>query len=78
MTGGKAARGGELFTQHSSACHAAGKVAPNLANPVFPKTASATFIARTIVNCRSDTAMRGFQKDGIASLSDNEVRDLLA
>src|SRR5262249_14419203 len=78
LTGGKAERGGELFTQLCSACHAAGKVAPNLANPVFQKTASNTFIARTIVNGRTDTAMPSFQRDGCASLTDDEVRDLLS
>ncbi|MBL8793625.1 MAG: c-type cytochrome [Planctomycetia bacterium] len=78
LSGGKPERGGELFTQHCSACHAAGKVAPNLANPVFQKTASNTFIVRTIVNGRADTAMPAFQRDGCASLTDDEIRDLLS
>jgi mono/diheme cytochrome c family protein len=78
LSGGRVDRGGQLFTQLCSACHANGKVAPNLANPVFQKTASNTLIARTIVNGRADTAMPAFQRDGCAGLTDEEVRDLLS
>jgi mono/diheme cytochrome c family protein len=78
LAGGNGVRGGELFTQLCSACHSSGKLAPNLANPVFQKTASNTFIARTIVNGRADTAMPAFQREGRAGLTDDEVRDLLS
>jgi mono/diheme cytochrome c family protein len=74
---GKARRGKQLFTQLCSGCHAAGRVAPSLGNPVFQKTADAEFIARTIVNGRADTAMPAFQRGG-AGLTDQEVRDLVA
>jgi mono/diheme cytochrome c family protein len=78
LTGGDAARGNELFTQLCYGCHGPGRVAPALANPVFQKTASNGFIARTIVNGRADTAMPAFQRQGAAGLTNAEVRDLLA
>jgi mono/diheme cytochrome c family protein len=75
-TDGNPKRGNELFAQYCSGCHSA--VAPNLANPVFQKSIDGRFIARTIVNGRSDTAMPAFQRPGAASLTDEEVRDLVA
>lgn len=78
LAGGSSTRGGELFTQLCAGCHAAGKIAPNLANPVFQKTAGDEFLARTIVNGRADTAMPAFQRPGCAGLTDDEVRHLLA
>jgi mono/diheme cytochrome c family protein len=77
LTEGNGSRGGELFTQLCSGCHGNGRVAPSLGNAVFQKTASDTFIARTIVNGRADTAMPAFQREGAASLSADEVRDLV-
>jgi mono/diheme cytochrome c family protein len=78
LTGGRATRGGELFTQLCAGCHGSPKLAPSLGNPVFLKTASDEFIARTIVNGRIDTAMPAFQREGAAGLTDDEVRHLLA
>jgi mono/diheme cytochrome c family protein len=77
LSAGSASRGRELYTQLCAGCHGAG-VAPNLANPVFQKTAGDEFIARTIVNGRADTAMPAFQREGGAGLKDEEVRDLVA
>jgi mono/diheme cytochrome c family protein len=76
--GGNAARGAELFTQTCAGCHGANRLAPTLSNPTFQKTASADFIARTIKNGRTDTAMPAFQRPGTDGLSDAEVRDLVA
>jgi mono/diheme cytochrome c family protein len=73
---GNPVRGGELFTQYCAGCHS--KLAPSLGNPVFQKSISDRFIALTIVNGRADTAMPAFQRPGAASLSDDEVRDLVA
>lgn len=78
LTGGNATRGSELYTQLCSGCHSFGRVAPALGNPVFQKTASDEFFARTIVNGRADTAMPAFQREGAAGLSNDEVRHLLA
>jgi mono/diheme cytochrome c family protein len=75
---GKAVRGNALFTQLCIGCHGAGRVAPSLGNPVFQKTASPTFLAKTIVNGRTDTAMPAFQGKGAAGLTDQEIRDLVA
>ena len=76
--GGNAARGAELFTQTCAGCHGANRLAPSLGNPTFQKTASAEFIARTIINGRADTPMPAFQREGAAGLTDEEVRDLVA
>jgi mono/diheme cytochrome c family protein len=76
VTKGDSVRGGELFAQYCVGCH--GKVAPSLGNSVFRKSADASFLARTIVNGRSDTAMPAFQRPGAAGLTDEEVRDLVA
>jgi mono/diheme cytochrome c family protein len=78
LTGGNADRGSDLFGQLCAGCHAGGKVAPNLGNPVFQKSASSRFIALTIVNGRADTAMPAFQRPGAASLTDDEIRDLVS
>lgn len=78
LEGGNAPRGRELFRQMCAGCHGTNQLAPSLANPVFQKSASAEFIARTIVNGRSDTAMPAFQREGSAGLTDGEVRDLAA
>jgi mono/diheme cytochrome c family protein len=78
LTGGNPIRGQELFTQLCAGCHGAPKLAPSLGNPVFLKSASDEFIARTIVNGRTDTAMPAFQREGAAGLTDEEVRHLLA
>jgi mono/diheme cytochrome c family protein len=76
MSEGNPARGGELFTQYCAGCHS--KLAPSLGNSVFQKSSDARFVALTIVNGRSDTAMPAFQRPGVAGLSDEEVRDLVA
>jgi mono/diheme cytochrome c family protein len=78
LTGGDPVRGGQLFTQLCAGCHGPAKLAPSLGNPVFLKTASDDFIARTIVNGRTDTAMPAFQREQAAGLTDDEVRHLLA
>jgi mono/diheme cytochrome c family protein len=78
LIGGNSARGSELFTQLCAGCHGSPKLAPSLGNPVFLKTASDEFIARTIVNGRIDTTMPAFQREGAAGLTDDEVRHLLA
>ncbi len=74
---GDAGRGRELFTQHCVGCHGAGGVAPSLGNPVFQKSASVEFLARTIVNGRTDTPMPAFRR-GDAGLTNQEIRDLVA
>lgn len=73
-----ASRGGELFAQLCAGCHAGGRLAPALGNPVFQDSASDELIARTIINGRQDTAMPRFQGQGAAGLEDDEVRDLVA
>jgi mono/diheme cytochrome c family protein len=78
VTGGRAERGAELFTQLCAGCHGGARIAPALGNPAFQKAASDDFIARTIVNGRTDTAMPAFQREGAAGLTDDEVRDLVA
>jgi mono/diheme cytochrome c family protein len=78
LTGGNPRRGGELFVQLCVGCHGPAKLAPSLGNPQFLKSASDDFIARTIVNGRTDTAMPAFQRPGAAGLTDDEVRHLLA
>jgi mono/diheme cytochrome c family protein len=78
LAGGNGFRGGELFTQLCAGCHGPAKLAPSLGNPAFLKSASDEFIARTIVNGRTDTAMPSFQREGAAGLTDDEVRHLLA
>jgi mono/diheme cytochrome c family protein len=75
---GNSSRGGELFTQLCAGCHGANKLAPSLGNPVFQKSATDDLIVQTISGGRRDTAMPAFQRDGAASLSDDELRDLLA
>jgi mono/diheme cytochrome c family protein len=75
---GKVNRGKGLFTQLCIGCHGTGRVAPSLGNPVFQKTASTEFLARTIGNGRTDTAMPAFQGKGAAGLTDQESRDLVA
>jgi mono/diheme cytochrome c family protein len=76
--GGSVVRGGELFTQLCAGCHGSNKLAPSLGNPVFQRTASDEFLARTIVNGRADTAMPAFQREDADGLKDDEVRDLVA
>jgi mono/diheme cytochrome c family protein len=76
--GGDPARGAELFTQTCAGCHGANRLAPDLSNPTFQKTATADFLARTIKNGRADTPMPSFQRPGADGLSDDEVRDLVA
>ena len=78
LAGGNGIRGGELFTQLCAGCHGPAKLAPALGNSAFLKTAGDEFIARTIVNGRTDTAMPSFQREGTAGLTDDEVRHLLA
>jgi mono/diheme cytochrome c family protein len=78
LAGGNAGRGAELFTQLCAGCHGGGRVAPSLGNPVFQKTATDEFIARTVANGRSDTVMPAFQREGADGLTDAEVRDLVA
>jgi mono/diheme cytochrome c family protein len=77
LHGGSAVRGGELFNQMCAGCHGSNQLAPSLGNAVFQKSASNEFIARTIVNGRTDTPMPSFQRSG-AGLTDDEVRDLVA
>jgi mono/diheme cytochrome c family protein len=79
LAGGDAVRGGELFTQHCSACHrGANRLAPALENPAFQKSASDRLIVGTICNGRKDTAMPSFRRAGADCLTDGEIRDLLA
>lgn len=75
---GDANRGNELFTQLCNGCHGLPRLAPSLGNPAFQRQASDDFIARTIANGRSDTAMPTFQGAGSMGLTDAEVRDLVA
>jgi cytochrome c oxidase cbb3-type subunit 3 len=75
---GDAARGAELFTQACAGCHGGNRLAPDLANSVFQKTATDDFLLRTIANGRADTAMPAFRRDGADGLTDEELYDLLA
>ncbi|MFN4260200.1 MAG: c-type cytochrome, partial [Gemmataceae bacterium] len=76
LESGNANRGSELFIQHCAGCHS--KLAPNLGNPVFQRSASNKFLALTIVNGRIDAAMPAFQGPGAAGLTDDEIRDVIA
>lgn len=75
---GDAGRGGELFAQLCAGCHGGSRLAPSLGNPVFLRQASDAFLARTISNGRTDTAMPTFQGEGSIGLTDAEVHDLVA
>jgi mono/diheme cytochrome c family protein len=77
LQGGDARRGRNLYTQLCSGCHGGNQLAPSLMNPVFLKSASAEFLAQTIVNGRADTPMPAFQRPGRAGLTDEEVCDLV-
>jgi cytochrome c oxidase cbb3-type subunit 3/ubiquinol-cytochrome c reductase cytochrome c subunit len=75
---GDAARGDRLFTQLCSGCHGSNQLAPDLANPVFQASADDAFLARTIRNGRTDTAMPAWSRPGADGLSDQEIGDLVA
>jgi mono/diheme cytochrome c family protein len=78
VTGGDPRRGCELFTQLCTGCHANNKLAPTLGNTVFHRSATDDFLARTIRNGRTDTAMPAFQREGTDGLTDREINDLVA
>jgi mono/diheme cytochrome c family protein len=78
IQGGDSGRGRELFAQACAGCHGNNKLAPTLGNSVFQRSADDAFLARTICNGRSDTAMPAFQRDGADGLTDAEVSDLVA
>jgi mono/diheme cytochrome c family protein len=71
-------RGALLYIQNCAGCHASNQLAPTLTNPTFQASASDEFLADTIRNGRADTAMPAFQRDGVPSLSDQEIGDLIA
>lgn len=80
---GDASRGEALYTAYCSGCHGLaghGGIAPEIANPVFQKTATDEFIVTTIRNGRRNTAMASFQPQipGAAGFSDSQLGDLLA
>src|SRR5262249_7625720 len=71
-------RGGILFNRECAGCHGPdgkGLIAPALANPVFQKAATDSFIAQTIRLGRENTPMPAF---GRAGISEEEIGDLLA
>lgn len=71
-------RGALLYIQNCSGCHGSNQLAPSLKSPAFQAEASDLFLANTIRNGRTDTAMPAFQHGDGLGLDDKDIGDLVA
>lgn len=75
--------GKALYNRNCAGCHGetgTGKLGPALANPGFKKTATAEYIAATIVRGRAGTPMPAFGRDDVryAKLTPAEILNITA